>query len=496
MAKRVAVIGAGIAGLSAGCYARMNGFDTTIFELHDKPGGLCTSWQRNGYVVDACIHWLCGSSPSNNLYKTWKELGAVQGVSMVDHEEFVRVEGPSAKQLIIYTNIDRLEKHLLELAPQDQAKIRGFIKELRFFARTDARFAEGKRSLPARLGTGFLLVRFLYHLFKSARVSIQEFSAGLKDPFLRESLPAVFDLPDFPMFGAFYSLALMNNRAAGYPLGGSLAFARRIEGRYVSLGGEIRYHSRVTRILVEQGRAVGVQLEDGSVVPADYVISAADGHSTLFDLLGERYLDDKAKGYFRDLRPFPPLIYISVGVDMDLRRVPHAIICRADPPLIIPGNAGNRVYIRHFGYDPSLAPAGKSILVSMFASDYALWKEISKDRCRYETEKSAIADQFLQFLDRRFPGIRDRVEMVDVATPLTFERYTANWQGSFEGWLITTKSIRMRMRKTLPAVRNFQMIGQWVQPGGGLPTGAMHGRQVIKQICRENGLKFQTTEPV
>jgi phytoene dehydrogenase-like protein len=84
--------------------------------------------------------------------------------------------------------------------------------------------------------------------------------------------------------------------------------------------------------------------------------------------------------------------------------------------------------------------------------------------------------------------------MVDVATPLTFERYTANWQGSYEGWLLTTKSIRMRMRKTLPAVANFHMIGQWVQPGGGLPPGAVHGRDVIKKICRQNRLKFQTTE--
>lgn len=495
MAKSVAIIGAGIAGLSAGCYARMNGFNTTIFELHDKPGGLCTSWSRNGYVVDGCIQWLCGSSPADSLYKTWKELGAVQNVPMVDHDEFVRVEGPPGKQFIVYTDIDRFEKHLLEVSPTDEAKIRAFIKELRFFARADARLAEKKRSVAARLGAGFLFLRFVYHLIKSTRVSIEDYAAGFKDPFLLESFRSVFDLPDFPMVAVFYSFALMNNRAAGYPLGGSLAFARRIEARYLSLGGRIRYNTRAKRILVEQGTAVGVELEDGTEVRTDYVISAADGHSTLFEMLGERYLDEKAKGYFRNLKPFPPLVHIAVGVDMDLRKEPHSVICRADPPLLIPGNPGNRVYLRHFCYDPSLAPPGKSILVSMFPSDYSFWKEVSADRCRYETEKSAIADQFLGFLDRRFPGIRDRVEMVDVATPLTFERYTANWLGSFEGWLPTTKSIRLRMRKTLPAVKNFRMIGQWVQPGGGLPTGAMHGRQVIKKICRENGLKFRTTEP-
>jgi len=495
MAKSIGIIGAGIAGLSAGCYARMNGFDTTIFELHDKPGGLCTSWRRNGYVIDGCIHWLCGSSPSDSLHKTWRELGAVQRVPMVDHDEFTRVEGPSGKRLIIYTDIDRLEKHLLELSPQDEPKIRALVRELRFFARACARFAQEKRSLADRLGASLLGLRFVYHLLRSARVSLQDFSAGLKDPFLREGLRAVFDLPDFPMVGLYYSLALMNNQAAGYPLGGSLAFSRRIEERYLSLGGQMLYSSRVKRILVEQGRAVGVELQDGREVRTDYVISAADCHSTLFDMLGERFVDVKARNYFRDLRPFPPLVYIAVGVDMDLGKEPHSVVCQSDPPLLIPGNPGNRVHLRHFCYDPSLAPAGKSVVVGMFTSDYSLWKEFAKDRCRYETEKSSLADQFLGFLDRRFPGFRDRVEMVDVATPLTFERYTANWQGSFEGWLITTKSIRKRIRRTIPAVSNFHMIGQWVQPGGGLPTGAMHGRQVIKKICRENRLKFQTTEP-
>jgi phytoene dehydrogenase-like protein len=60
MKKTLLIIGSGIAGLSAGCYGRMNGYRTRIFEMHDKPGGLCTSWQRNGYTIDGCLHWLVG----------------------------------------------------------------------------------------------------------------------------------------------------------------------------------------------------------------------------------------------------------------------------------------------------------------------------------------------------------------------------------------------------------------------------------------------------
>ncbi len=77
--KSIIIAGAGIAGLSAGCYGQMNGFRTQIFERHDKPGGLCTSWKRQGYTVDGCLNWLVGSRPGDNFHRSWEELGAVQG---------------------------------------------------------------------------------------------------------------------------------------------------------------------------------------------------------------------------------------------------------------------------------------------------------------------------------------------------------------------------------------------------------------------------------
>jgi len=85
--------------------------------------------------------------------------------------------------------------------------------------------------------------------------------------------------------------------------------------------------------------------------------------------------------------------------------------------------------------------------------------------------------------------------MRDVATPMTFERYTGNWQGTYEGWLITTKSQNMRMSKTLPGLANFYMAGQWVQPGGGLPTGVMTGRHVAQIICKSDKRPFVTSTP-
>ena len=87
------------------------------------------------------------------------------------------------------------------------------------------------------------------------------------------------------------------------------------------------------------------------------------------------------------------------------------------------------------------------------------------------------------------------MEVVDVATPMTYERYTGNWQGSFEGWLVTTKTFGMSMNKTLPGLRNFYMVGQWVEPGGGLPPAALSGRKVIQIVCKQDKKQFIAQVP-
>ncbi len=116
MQKSIIIIGAGIAGLSAGCYGQMNGYKTRIIEMDTKPGGCCTSWKRRGYTIDGCMHWLTGSSPRNSFYRLWEEVGAVQGRTMIDHEEYARIEGKEGKVFIVYTDINRLERHMKELA--------------------------------------------------------------------------------------------------------------------------------------------------------------------------------------------------------------------------------------------------------------------------------------------------------------------------------------------------------------------------------------------
>ena len=499
MKSSVIIIGAGVAGLSAGCYGRMNGFETEIFELHDKPGGLCTAWERQGYTFDGCIDWLIGSGEGSSFRRIWEELGAVQGRRFVYRDEYLRYEGTGGKTLILYTDVDRLERHLKELAPEDAAviaQLTGSIRKLiglEMPIETPGLFKGLKLILGALPALGVMR--------KYGRVSLEDFARRFSNPFLREAFTALQgDMAGFPAAVMMFPLASLEKRDAGYPIGGSLAFARAIERRYLDLGGRIHYRARVAKILTAGDRAAGVRLADGTEFRADYVISAADGHATIFGMLEGKYLDDKIRGYYDGgLPPFPPMIQVSLGVKRDLANEPSTVIFPLAEPVVIAGQSRGTMGCRHYGKDPTLAPAGHSVIVVSFMTDYEYWRGLAADHGRYQEEKQRIAEAVVDRLDRRYPGLKDQVAVVDVATPMTYERYTANWRASFEGWLPTTETMGMMfgkgLPKTLPGLANFSMIGQWTTIGGGLPPAAKEGRDVIKKLCQQEGRKFVTSVP-
>jgi len=497
MAKSIIIIGAGLAGLSAGCYGQMNGYRTHIFELHDKPGGLCTSWKRKGYTFDGSIHYMMGSR-SGPYHRFYEELGAVQGRRMVDHEELMRVEGSDGKVWTVYTDLDRLEQHMKALSPDDAGIIKELCKTARLFLRFEMPVDKPMewmglldvlkmlKTMPAMLAVG-----------KYGGVSIQDYATHFKDPFLRKVFSLMLeDIPGFPMANVLVMMADLHKKNNGWPIGGSLAFARAIEKRYRDLGGEVQYRSRVEKVLVDADQAVGVRLSDGTEHRADLVISAADGRTAIFDMLDGKYVDDKIRHYYDEWPIFEPYIQISLGVARDFSQEPHSLMLELTEPLQVGDQTRRWLPIRHYCYDTSMAHAGKSVVtVSFIFVSYAYWKKLYEDRERYKAEKQALADAVIDRLEIRFPGIKEQIEVVDVATPVTYERYTGNWQGSYMGWAATTETRLKMMSRTLPGLGNFYMAGQWVYLGGGVSGAVAQGRHAMQVICKKDKRPFVTTVP-
>lgn len=499
MNETIIIIGAGIAGLAAGCYAQMNGYKTKIFELHDLPGGLCTAWERQDYIFDGCIHYLVGTADGQAYHQIWQELGADQGRPILHHSEFMRVKSPDGKDFIVYTDPDQLDAHMKSLSPADAGLISNFTRAIKHFTRFNMAQLQAKPKSMMGLvdwtGLGLTMMPFAPDLIKWAYVEAGDFAKRFKDPFLQRAIPLIGAWQEIPMLAVISLMAYMYSRNAGYPAGASLAFARSIEKRYLELGGEIHYKSQVEKILVEDDRAVGVRLYNDDIYHADLIISAADGRATIYELLEGKFVNREIEKLYNGSLEVMPQIQVSLGVARDLKEEPHWINYLLEKPIIIAGEERDVIGVKNYCFDPSLAPPGKSVVEVLLRTNYGYWQRIYGHRL-YDTEQNQVADIVVEFLEKIYPGIKQQVEVIDVATPLSYERYTGNFQGSNCGWLLTKKSMLKMLvgiSKTLPGLQNFYMAGQWVEPGGMVPVVAMSGKNVIQMICAADKRSFKTT---
>jgi phytoene dehydrogenase-like protein len=190
-------------------------------------------------------------------------------------------------------------------------------------------------------------------------------------------------------------------------------------------------------------------------------------------------------------------LQVSLGVNRDLSGEPHWATYLLNRPILIAGEERHEIGIKHYCFDPSLAPPGKSVITIMLPTAYDYWQRIY-GRSLYHAEQIQESDLLIDQLEKFYPGIKANIEFVDVATPLSYERYTGNWQGSNCGWFLTKQTLPLMLRgipKTLPGLKNFYMIGQWVEPGGSVPIVAMSGRNIVQQICQEDKRIFMATTP-
>jgi len=482
--KSLIVIGAGIGGLSAGCYGQLSGLETKIFEAHTLPGGMCTSWSRSGYTFDGCIHHLAGCHPASPIYGMWEELGAMPRAVLFP-EDLTQVEGPEGETFTVFTDLDRLEGHMLDRFPEDAKPIREYVRALRRLPRHDL------LELPLTGYHGLLSdLAIAPMLFRWGRVTMQQAAKRFRNSFLRRAFPTIqYDAPDLPVVVHMNLLAQCAARNYGFPAGGSLAFARSIEERFRELGGRITYGARVTDILTERDCAVGVLLDDGSEHRADAVISNAFERTTLLELLDRRFVGDRTRTRLLSLDDEMMMgLHVSLGVDRDLSGEPHALVLLLDEPTEIGGRTLDRLSVELYGFDPSLTPHGKGVIKVLLNTSYTHWRNLSDDPSRYAGAKDEVARRIAELLEPRFPGLSGQIEIADVATPMTTERFTGNGRtpGAPEGFSMDLLFSRPR---SFSEVRRLFWVGQSAG-GAGIPGCAAMGRDAVRQLCRQLRISF------
>ena len=251
----------------------------------------------------------------------------------------------------MYSDIDRLEQEMLKIAPEDEVAISDFVKTLRKSTQFDMPMDK-----PQELYGLFDYIKMikmlpsLMFMRKWSSISQINYARRFKNPFLREILSSLSpegELADNPAFVLLAIIAFHQQKNAGYIIGGSLALVDYIQQRYLDLGGELHFKARVEKILVDNDRAVGIRLEDGKEHRADIVISAADGHSTIFEMLGGKYINETIQNYYDNLRLYPPLIYIGLGVNRQFDDVPPSALglsFNLEKSVTIAGKEINEIY--------------------------------------------------------------------------------------------------------------------------------------------------------
>ena len=343
------------------------------------------------------------------------------------------------------------------------------------------------------LSVAFTLGGVYYWVNKTSKICCEEYSKKFKNPYLRNFI-AHFMAPNYNLMSMLYMLGHITNKDGAIPIGGSVKLVERMENRFLSLGGKLQKSAPVAEIIIQNDIATGVKLENGQTLYADWVISTAPVEHTLSSLLGGKYTDKKFDKRIADQKTYPIYTY-TVAVIKCPRSVKDkslSINYQLDTPIEM-DTKYDRINFRNYGYDTTVKSDEDYCVIqaTIHSNDgmYFWWKDKKADGT-YKQTKLLIANQMLDVAKNVYPDCADQLELIDVITPCTYERYLNSRHGNFQAFIHTSKGASIMHNGKIKGLKNFLLCGQWLIQSGGLPTAVMSGRFTTQRICKADKRKF------
>lgn len=490
--QNIIIIGGGIAGLSAGIYAQRYGLQSVLLERHTLVGGECTGWDRQGYHLDNCIHWMVGTQPGSDMYQLWEELGALgPHIPLVPSQAFIRFCSADGRSYTVWNNLDRMQQEMIDISPADAPLIRRLVADIKTYA-----CIQSVTSKPAEQRSFWSKAAFYWHIRRAilphirySKISITQLANQFQSPFLRSTMLTY--LPGtFYAEALLYMYAFVATRQAGIPVGGSRAMALRMAQRYESLGGQIRCSAEAHEILVRDGQAYGVRLKNGEILEADAIVAACDPHVTLHQLLGNRYPDAYFEQRYQHPEQYP--LYSHACLYFAAQHPMHdfeadTVAFQTTQPFIMAGRQQQTLLVKHFQYEPSFAPQGRSVIQVMILqneSDYDYFQHLrDTDLAAYRAEKQRIANYVSQQLCQRFPEVQS-LQMLDFTTSYSLTRFCRAYKGCYMPFVTQPGVPRIFHNGRIKGLHNLVLAGQWLQPPGGLINAAITGKFAIQRLLK------------
>ncbi|MDY6904171.1 MAG: NAD(P)/FAD-dependent oxidoreductase [Thermodesulfobacteriota bacterium] len=513
----VVIIGAGAGGLSAGATLTKAGVKTLVLEQHDKPGGYMTAFDRGDYRFEVSLHMMDGLGPGGMTRDLFERLGIDTRVKPVKLAPLYRLETPESV-LDVPAELDLYIKKLQAEFPHEAEGIAGLFEEFQNIYDDMADLNNLQhRSRLARIYKYSLFPFYYSSLLRNRNATTAEIvDRHISDIRLKARILALttfLGLPASKLIGPYYAAMLISYyKYGGYHfVGGSQAVSDALAAVIEENGGELRLNTLVEKILIEDGKAVGVQTADGEKILADYVISNADGYNTYLKLVGEEHLKPGFVKHVKNMEPGMSAVVVYIGADMDLASmgisddVTEIFYSRLKESVLasMPGNAIDTIWEKmlamdleetvmsiqlYSNIDPTCAPEGKSVIILTALAPYE-WQNrwrIDDGYDAYSELKEEIGDRMIRMAEDVIPGLSNVIEVKEIGTPLTMERYTLNHKGSFLGWAHTPEQTMLKRMKQKTPIKNLYLAGAWTFPGGGqsicLNSGNLTANMILKKI--------------
>ncbi|MBD1851275.1 carotene isomerase [Cyanobacteria bacterium FACHB-502] len=500
------VIGSGIGGLVAATQLAAKGAKVLVLERYLIPGGSAGYFERfpsgenseqRGYRFDvgASMIFGFGSEGTTNLLS--RALQAVN-VSLETIPDPVQVHYhlPSGETIRVHRDYEKFLQELIDRFPQEQAGIRRFYDEcwqvFRCLNQMDLLSLEEPR---------YLMRSFFQHPFACLGLAryLPQNVGGVARRFIRDpQLLRWIDLECYiwsvvradrtPMINAGMVFSDRHYGGVRYPKGGVGQIAQKLVEGLEKTGGQIRYRSRVTEILCEAGRAVGVRLASGEVLRAKRIVSNATRWDTFSKLLPRSILPPQEVKWQQRYQKSPSFFSLHLGVRGEVLPIGtdcHHVVLE-DWTQMETARGTLFVSIPTL-LDPALAPSGHHI-IHAFTPDWIHdWQNLSPTD--YQKQKAAVAAQIIDRLNAVFPGLRKAIVYQEAGTPRTHRRFLGRTDGTY-GPIPARKLLGLLgMPLNRTAIAGLYCVGDSTFPGQGLNAVAFSGFACAHRIAVDLGLE-------